>query len=161
MPYIGGEGRSADRSYRRTTGKAQQERQHTQHLTGIKAMIASGQLDNVMVIPSKALESMVFNTYFDEKDFGRKKYVVKPYSGSSKEFWNVLVAVAEGDVTIGKLREKLGDQNTGSSLSQMLEQNLVEFDKGAVQTTFGVSDEEVELRTGPRVRHYSSHHRGC
>ncbi len=151
MPHVSDEERrSADRSYRRSLGRYSRQSQQGERTGGIRAMLASGRLDSIMIIPTKALESTVFNTYFDEKDFGRQKKVVKPFSGSSRDYWDTLVAIAEGNVTVGDLRRTFGDQRAISSLTQALDNNLVELDKGEVQASFGLSDEEVELRQSPR-----------
>ena len=151
MPHVSDEERrSADRSYRRSLGRYSRQSEHVERASGIRSMIASGRLDSILLVPTKGLENTVFNTYFDEKDFGRLKKVVKGYSGTSRDYWNVLVAIAEGNVTVGSLRRTFGDQRAISSLTQALDNNLVELDKGEVQASFGLSDEEVELRESPR-----------
>lgn len=125
-----------DRQWRKTAGRVQRLERQKQSRSGIKATIASGQIDHILVIPTRALERTVYNTYIDEKDFGRTKYVVKGYTGSSRDYWDVLVAMASGDATIGELRQRFGDVQATSSIVAAMEDNMINLDTIASDVSF-------------------------
>ena len=62
-----------DRSYRKTVGRLSSQKHYSDNTLAIKAAVASGKMDTLLIIPTSALDSMVFDKRVDESDFGRVK----------------------------------------------------------------------------------------
>tara|TARA_B100000749_G_scaffold280850_1_gene279273 strand:+ start:6854 stop:7279 length:426 start_codon:yes stop_codon:yes gene_type:complete len=125
-----------DRSYRKTVGRLSSQKHYSDNTLAIKAAVASGKMDTLLIIPTSALDSMVFDKRVDESDFGRVKKSPKAYFGSNRGYWDTLIAIAEGNTTVGDLRNRFGDVSAASTIAQTLQENLIEFDDYRIQNIY-------------------------
>lgn len=125
-----------DSSYRRTVGRLSTQKRYSDNTLAIKAAVASGRMDSLLIMPTKELENTFFDKRIDEKDFGRMKRSPKAFYGSNRDYWEALIAIAEGSTTVGDLRNRAGDVSAASTIAQAFQDNLIEFDEYRIQNIY-------------------------